>query len=283
MSEDGMVEMDSDAFSEDDIEARITRIRTWDGFEDDVTGVGGSYPSLLGRQTCPIPMLTRPVMAVAQCDIPCVAQTAPTLYTVSMTPSGLEIAHPEAGARGVSSFNTTPLAAAATLPISETQVKAGGVPSLAATLPAATVVHSIADAQLAVERTTVMLRNIPNNYRRTNMVELLGSLGLSEEWDFIYLPLDFKSRVAIGYAFVNFVSHASALRAFDVLNGFNSWRGKSSKVCEVSWSQTHQGLEANIELVRNSPMNRRRVPEECKPFIVKNGQRVALPPAGKGP
>jgi RNA recognition motif-containing protein len=130
-------------------------------------------------------------------------------------------------------------------------------------------------------QTTVMLRNIPNNYKRDDMLELLESHGFTGQYDFIYLPLDFKTHVAIGYAFLNFTSHTAAVRAFEVFDGFHAWKGNSRKVCKTSWSDTHQGLSDNVELVRNSAMNRRRCPEDCKQIIIMNGQRVKLPAPNK--
>merc|ERR1712137_1384473 len=101
----------------------------------------------------------------------------------------------------------------------------------------------------------------------------MDSNGFSSLWNFLYLPVDFKSHVAIGYAILNFTSHAVAERAFATFNGFSAWKGNSKKICEVSWSETEQGLDANIERFRNCPMNRRKgAPEECKPIIIENGK-----------
>ena len=54
-------------------------------------------------------------------------------------------------------------------------------------------------------RTTVMLRNMPNNYSRTMLLELLDAEGFAGQYDFLYLPMDFQSRASLGYAFINFV------------------------------------------------------------------------------
>jgi hypothetical protein len=246
---------DSDVVSEDGSEVRMMRVRTWDWFEDDSIGSGECCsPLQIGSPMCPFPMFAMPAhggmalnVALTQHDPFHAPQIAP-MYMASVAPCGSEFA----------------------------QSEVGGVPSL-------TAVQAIAETPVAAQKTTVMLRNFPNNYKRDSLIELLDIQGFSDQYDFVYLPLDYKSRAAIGYAFVNFTSHAAASRSFDVFNGFSAWRGKSRKVCEVIWSETHQGLDANIELVRNSSMNRRRVPEQCKPFIVKNGQRVAIPPPNKAP
>lgn len=137
--------------------------------------------------------------------------------------------------------------------------------------------------EAAMQLTTVMMKNIPNNYDQNSLFELLSLHGFYGQCDFIYLPLDFKSRVALGYAFLNFTSHAVAVRAFSTFDGFTTWKGNSSKVCKVAWSETHQGQEANIRLVQNSPMNRRRVPDMFKPMIFKHGKRVKFPPPANKP
>merc|ERR1740120_413238 len=61
------------------------------------------------------------------------------------------------------------------------------------------------------ERTTIMLRNIPNDYTRDMLLELLDSEGLASLYDFVYLPSDFKRWQGLGYAFVNMVSHEDAV------------------------------------------------------------------------
>lgn len=227
----------SDVGHEDDIETQMVHTATWDGFEDDVIA--------LGNPMWPVPVFAMPFPA--QLGAGHVPQTAP-MYSASATPCGLEFAQPEAG-RGR---------------------------SLIAARPVATGTQCTAETEAAGQKTTVMLRNIPNNYNRDKMLELIDAKGFSEQYDFFYLPFDGRSHKACGYAFLNFTSHAAAVRAIDVFNGFSAWGGNSCKVCEVTWSETHQGQKANLANF-NKQRNRRRVPEECKPFVVKNGRRVVLP------
>ena len=61
-----------------------------------------------------------------------------------------------------------------------------------------------------------MLRNIPNNYTRQMMLDLLDEVGLAERHNFVYMPMDFKSSAGLGYAFVNLVSHEDAVKAMEV-------------------------------------------------------------------
>ena len=56
-----------------------------------------------------------------------------------------------------------------------------------------------------------MLRNLPNNYTRDMFLSLLDEEGLSELYDFVYLPMDFCRDANLGYAFVNLVKLGSEM------------------------------------------------------------------------
>jgi hypothetical protein len=127
------------------------------------------------------------------------------------------------------------------------------------------------------ELTTLMLRNIPNDYTREMLLALLDSEGFATKYDFVYLPMDFNRKASLGYAFVNFVSQADAELAKSVLDGFTAWKVQSPKTCKACWVESHQGLEAHIERYRSSPVMHHTVPEEFKPIVFRNGVRVPFP------
>lgn len=127
------------------------------------------------------------------------------------------------------------------------------------------------------DHTTVMLRNLPNDYTRDMLVELLASQGFSGCFDFLYLPFDFKKHAGLGYAFMNMIDHTEAVRAMTELPGFKDWKLKSNKVLQVTWSTPLQGLAANIERYRNSPVMHPDVPEQFKPLLLKAGIPVSFP------
>lgn len=131
------------------------------------------------------------------------------------------------------------------------------------------------------ERTTVMLRNIPNNYSRQMLLDLIDSEGFTCQYDFIYLPVDFKSRASLGYAFVNLTSPPVAQRFWKTFNGFSNWILPSRKVCGLNWSGPHQGLDAHLERYRNSPVMHEGVPDAFKPVVFQDGVRIAFPPPTK--
>lgn len=128
------------------------------------------------------------------------------------------------------------------------------------------------------ERTTVMLRNLPNSYTRQMLLELIDAEGFEGEYDFVYLPTDFTSHAGLGYTFVNLISPDVARRFWEHFDGFSKWALKSSKVCTPCWSMPHQGLKPHIERYRNSPVMHESVPDECKPLVFANGVRVSFPP-----
>ena len=54
------------------------------------------------------------------------------------------------------------------------------------------VQKKINPAKQASDRTTVMLRNVPNNYTREMFLALLDDNGFAGRYDFVYLPCDFR-------------------------------------------------------------------------------------------
>eukprot|EP00928_Gymnodinium_smaydae_P000748 TRINITY_DN1028_c0_g1_i17.p1 TRINITY_DN1028_c0_g1~~TRINITY_DN1028_c0_g1_i17.p1 ORF type:complete len:321 (+),score=60.47 TRINITY_DN1028_c0_g1_i17:81-1043(+) len=61
------------------------------------------------------------------------------------------------------------------------------------------------------KRTTVMLRNLPNNYSRMMLTDMIDNEGFAGKYDFVYLPMDFSTQACLGYAFVNLMDPADAL------------------------------------------------------------------------
>lgn len=126
-------------------------------------------------------------------------------------------------------------------------------------------------------RTTIMMRDIPNSYSTSRLIELFDTAGFQGTYDFVYLPIDFRTKMSLGYAFVNFVDSGVAQQFMICFEGFSSWHFSSPKVCNVSWSVPNQGLEEHVERYRNSPIMHEGVPDEFKPRLYEGGVRVAFP------
>lgn len=130
-------------------------------------------------------------------------------------------------------------------------------------------------------RTTVIMRNIPNNYTRDMLLELLDSEGFACKYSFVYLPIDFNTQAGLGYAFIDLVSPEWAQAFWSHFDGFRGWLLPSEKVCCLNWSCPLQGLEAHIERYRNSPVMHPSMLDEWKPVLFCNGERLVFPPPTK--
>jgi len=150
--------------------------------------------------------------------------------------------------------------------------------------PASSSVPAVATAPPVPEAaTTVMLRNLPNNYTRTMVCTMMDKEGFKGHYDFLYLPIDFRSKANLGYAFVNLVSEADVQTFWKVFDGYTRWVLPSAKVCSVSWSGPHQGQQAHVDRYKDSPIMHSSVPDEFKPviFAAGTGERQQFPAPSK--
>merc|ERR1711951_74226 len=118
------------------------------------------------------------------------------------------------------------------------------------------------------QRTTIMMRNIPNKYTKSTLLGLIqNELPGIMECDFFYLPIDFRSKSNMGYCFINFEQPKQARTFMKYFKDFSGWQFNSNKKAEVIWSQPFQGLAGHIDRYRNSPVMHDSVDEEYKPSI----------------
>jgi len=125
---------------------------------------------------------------------------------------------------------------------------------------------------------TLMLRNIPNKYTRGMLWEDLCAKGYRPAIDFLYLPSDFSNKGCnLGYAFLNFRDGEAAARFVREYDGGRLSRfPQSLKVLAVQPARV-QGLLANVQRFRNSPVMSQ--PEEFQPVIFDfHGEPRSFPP-----
>jgi len=130
-------------------------------------------------------------------------------------------------------------------------------------------------------RTTIMLRNLPREFSRTRLLELLDDKGFAGKYNFVYMPIDFVRQAGLGYAFINLVAPEVVKEFWEAFDGFSNWPVPCEKVCRVNWSSPHQGYEEHVQRYRNSPLMHADVPDECRPVLLENGVRVDFPPPTK--
>merc|ERR1712151_99912 len=125
--------------------------------------------------------------------------------------------------------------------------------------------------------TTAMMRNIPSEYTRADLLELIDQHGFNGLYDLVYMPTDFQKEANHGYAFINLITVDDAEKFRTHFTGFSSGMVPSDRICEVAWSHVLQGLDVHIEHYRNSPMMHESVEDRFRPILFKNGQRINFP------
>jgi len=122
------------------------------------------------------------------------------------------------------------------------------------TTPTSVDVDAITNGQDV--RTTVMLRNLPNNIDYEQLKVILDDAAFGK-YDFSYLRIDFANNLNVGYGFVNFIDPMHIVTFVQRFVGhpwmphmrFNKKRGP--RIADVSYA-TVQGLDCLIEKFRNS-------------------------------
>merc|ERR550534_1815495 len=126
--------------------------------------------------------------------------------------------------------------------------------------------------------TTVMLKHLPAEFMRDDLIQLLDSQGFAGKYDFAYVPVKFETLRSLGHAFVNFVSPEDTARAWDRFEGFADWAMPSARACAVAWNDKYQGFEALVDRYRDCPVMHDLMPDVCKPILLSSGRRIAFPP-----
>jgi predicted ester cyclase len=124
--------------------------------------------------------------------------------------------------------------------------------------------------------TTLMIRNLPLDLTREMLLKTLDTEGFAQKYDFAYLPRDFQRPANLGYCFVNLLTHEVAVEMMQHFEGFCRWGIRCPKKVAVVWGTT-QGLGSYVGLYRNNPVMHESVPEESKPVMFRDGERVVFP------
>ena len=105
-------------------------------------------------------------------------------------------------------------------------------------------------------RTTIMLRNIPNNITYHQLKGIVDVTGRGK-YDFSYLRIDFGKNTNVGYAFVNFIDPryiVDFVRRWvgrEWIPGLRFGKARRPRIADVSYA-TVQGIDCLIEKFRNS-------------------------------
>eukprot|EP00933_Yihiella_yeosuensis_P006502 TRINITY_DN111206_c0_g1_i1.p1 TRINITY_DN111206_c0_g1~~TRINITY_DN111206_c0_g1_i1.p1 ORF type:complete len:282 (-),score=58.95 TRINITY_DN111206_c0_g1_i1:108-953(-) len=120
--------------------------------------------------------------------------------------------------------------------------------------------------------TTVMLRNIPNKFTQSQLLEEIDAEGFAGLYDFFYLPMDLRNKANVGYAFMNFLMEEDAGRFREVFEGHQFGRFRSQKVASVSPAHV-QGLAKNLAQLQKKAVLQ-NTDEQYRPVIFRDGVRI---------
>ncbi|KAI3744073.1 hypothetical protein L1987_57145 [Smallanthus sonchifolius] len=115
-------------------------------------------------------------------------------------------------------------------------------------------------------RTTLMIKNIPNKYT-SNMLLAAINENHSGTYDFIYLPIDFKNKCNVGYAFINMLSPMHIIPFYQVFNGKKWEKFNSEKVTSLAYARI-QGRAALVTHFQNSSLMNED--KRCRPILFQS-------------
>ncbi|CAN1847198.1 Protein MEI2-like 5 [Linum perenne] len=91
-------------------------------------------------------------------------------------------------------------------------------------------------------------------------------------YDFIYLPIDFKNKCNVGYAFINMVSPSHIIPFYEAFNGKKWEKFNSEKVASLAYARI-QGKTALVNHFQNSSLMNED--KRCRPILFRSdGQEL---------
>ncbi|KAJ0228791.1 Protein MEI2-like 5, partial [Hirschfeldia incana] len=112
-------------------------------------------------------------------------------------------------------------------------------------------------------RTTLMIKNIPNKYTSKMLLAAIDEKNQGT-YNFLYLPIDFKNKCNVGYAFINMLSPELIIPFYEAFNGKKWEKFNSEKVASLAYARI-QGKTALIAHFQNSSLMNEDM--RCRPII----------------
>ncbi|XP_071707550.1 protein MEI2-like 4 [Rutidosis leptorrhynchoides] len=112
-------------------------------------------------------------------------------------------------------------------------------------------------------RTTLMIKNIPNKYTSKMLLAAIDERHRGS-YDFIYLPIDFKNKCNVGYAFINMTEPTLIVPFYQAFNGKKWEKFNSEKVAYLAYARI-QGKAALIAHFQNSSLMNED--KRCRPIL----------------
>ncbi|KAG2684855.1 hypothetical protein I3760_10G095100 [Carya illinoinensis] len=112
-------------------------------------------------------------------------------------------------------------------------------------------------------RTTLMIKNIPNKYTSKMLLAAIDE-NHRGTYDFLYLPIDFKNKCNVGYAFINMLSPSHIIPFYEAFNGKKWEKFNSEKVASLAYARI-QGKAALVTHFQNSSLMNED--KRCRPIL----------------
>ncbi|GLT60283.1 hypothetical protein SLA2020_330550 [Shorea laevis] len=112
-------------------------------------------------------------------------------------------------------------------------------------------------------RTTLMIKNIPNKYTSKMLLAAINE-HCQGTYDFIYLPIEFKNKCNVGYAFINMIDPQQIIPFHKAFNGKKWEKFNSEKVALLAYARI-QGKAALIAHFQNSSLMNED--KRCHPIL----------------
>lgn len=100
------------------------------------------------------------------------------------------------------------------------------------------------------KRTTLMLRNIPNKYTLNNIVDEIGC-AFWGKYDCINLPIDYETKLNLGYAFINFTDPLHIIHFFSKFHMKKWSRYKSEKKMDMTYADKQGKKDITLKAENN--------------------------------
>ncbi|KAG2310067.1 hypothetical protein Bca4012_024586 [Brassica carinata] len=112
-------------------------------------------------------------------------------------------------------------------------------------------------------RTTLMIKNIPNKYTSKMLLAAIDEY-CKGTYDFFYLPIDFKNKCNVGYAFINLTKPENIVPLYKAFDGKKWEKFNSEKVASLAYGRI-QGQSALIAHFQNSSLMNED--KRCRPIL----------------
>ncbi|GAV79577.1 RRM_1 domain-containing protein/RRM_2 domain-containing protein [Cephalotus follicularis] len=112
-------------------------------------------------------------------------------------------------------------------------------------------------------RTTLMIKNIPNKYTSKMLLAAIDE-NHKGTYDFLYLPIDFKNKCNVGYAFINMLSPSHIIPFYEAFNGKKWEKFNSEKVASLAYARI-QGKASLVAHFQNSSLMNED--KRCRPIL----------------